>query len=49
MGRWISCEVCDGSGVIEHDCGEDVCCCEDSDDNICISCNGKGGRDEATQ
>ena len=41
---WVECEDCGGTGVDGHECGEDVCCCAEPEDNIpCDSCHGKGG------
>ena len=38
-----SCHVCDGAGVFGHDCGEEVCCCLDPEDNDpCEECRGRG-------
>lgn len=39
------CHRCSGEGGY-HDCGEDICCCEDEDDPsewvICEDCGGSG-------
>lgn len=44
MTEWIECWRCGGTGLIGHDCGEDVCCCRDPEDNVeCDICNGEGG------
>lgn len=41
---WVECDYCGGSGVDGHDCGEDVCCCLNPEDNlVCQFCGGKGG------
>ena len=41
---WHECENCGGEGVSGHDCGEDVCCCLDPEDNEdCDVCDGSGG------
>jgi len=38
------CYNCDEDGMVDHDCGEDVCCCLDPRPNVrCDICNGKGG------
>ena len=38
------CDQCDGEGVFGHDCGEDVCCCLDPEENEpCALCGGEGG------
>ena len=36
--RWTV--MCDGSGLEDHDCGEDSCCCADpeSDRDECVGC-----------
>ena len=39
----VVCRVCDGDCVIEHDCGEDSCCCVDAEDDECEECQGEGG------
>lgn len=40
---WQECRDCE-DGLSGHDCGEDVCCCLDPDDNmICDTCGGRGG------
>lgn len=39
-----ACDQCGGDGVDGHDCGEDVCCCLDPDENVdCDVCGGEGG------
>ncbi len=41
---WQECGSCGGEGMAGHDCGEDVCCCVDPEDNeTCDVCSGKGG------
>lgn len=46
-GEWIDCWNCGGEGYSYHDCGEDVCCCLDPEDNVvCDICHGKGGWEE---
>ena len=40
---WIECERCDGEGMLRHDCGDDTCCCEFPEDEICGECGGNGG------
>ena len=41
--EWVECWNCD-DGYSGHDCGEDICCCLDPEDNvICDICRGKGG------
>lgn len=38
------CDNCGGTGFSGHDCGEDVCCCADpEDDDPCDWCDGEGG------
>lgn len=38
------CDDCGGDGYWGHDCGEDVCCCLDPEDNEpCETCGGEGG------
>lgn len=40
---WIECENCD-DGLDGHDCGDDICCCLNPEDNVtCQYCGGKGG------
>jgi hypothetical protein len=42
--EWVECDVCDSDGFVDHDCGEDCCCCADPEPNvICGQCDGKGG------
>lgn len=42
--EWIECNFCGGEGLIEHDCGEDTCCCIDPELNVeCDTCEGNGG------
>ncbi len=36
------CLRCLGTGVIFHECGDDVCCCAESDDEDCLRCDGTG-------
>ncbi len=37
------CEMCSGEGYVDHDCGEDTCCCLDPDNNVpCGYCHGTG-------
>lgn len=39
----LECNECGGEGYAYHDCGEDVCCCADPEDNVpCEQCDGKG-------
>jgi hypothetical protein len=41
---WEDCDRCGGDGYDGHDCGEDVCCCLEPEDNEpCEQCDGKGG------
>ena len=43
-GDWIECWNCGGNAYVDHDCGEDICCCLYPDDNVvCDICNGFGG------
>jgi hypothetical protein len=42
--EWVDCWACGGEGAVEHDCGEDTCCCIDPKPNvICDVCDGDGG------
>lgn len=42
--EWVECGQCGGWGLDGHDCGEDICCCADPEDNIeCENCEGEGG------
>ena len=44
MDEWIDCWNCDENGFVDHDCGEDSCCCLDPEPNVrCDICKGKGG------
>lgn len=43
LEEWRDCWRCGGSGYLEHDCGEDTCCCMDPDDIECDLCHGEGG------
>ena len=39
----VDCDECDGTGLLEHDCGEDVCCCSNPEPNVdCPHCEGEG-------
>jgi hypothetical protein len=41
---YVDCWNCGGEVYVDHDCGEDVCCCFYPEDNImCDICRGKGG------
>lgn len=41
---WEECEYCDEDGFVDHDCGEDCCCCADPEPNVtCDVCRGVGG------
>lgn len=41
---WFQCEECGGEIYVEHDCGEDTCCCADPEPNVeCEDCHGRGG------
>lgn len=41
---FVKCENCDEDGFVDHDCGEDCCCCADPEPNVvCDYCNGRGG------
>jgi len=41
--QWRDCTNC-VDGMVDHDCGEDVCCCLDPEPNVrCDICCGKGG------
>lgn len=42
--EWVRCWQCGGGIYVDHDCGEDTCCCAFPEDNvICDICNGEGG------
>jgi len=42
--EWEDCWNCDEDGFVDHDCGEDNCCCLDPVPNVrCDICDGKGG------
>mgnify|MGYP007083428909 CR=1 FL=1 len=42
--EWVDCDQCAGEGYSWHDCGEDVCCCLNPEDNVrCDQCDGNGG------
>lgn len=39
----VDCESCD-DGYVDHDCGEDCCCCLDPEPNVvCDCCHGTTG------
>lgn len=41
---WRTCWQCAGELFVDHDCGEDVCCCAFPEDNVtCDLCDGDGG------
>lgn len=41
--EYVDCWYCGGSGYIDHDCGEDTCCCLYPEDNVrCPECKGSG-------
>ena len=41
---WRDCYNCDEDGFVDHDCGEDTCCCLDPEPNVrCDICHGKSG------
>ena len=41
---WVDCESCGGDGFVDHECGEDCCCCLYPEANVpCDVCGGKGG------
>ena len=41
---WEKCQDCGGDGYVDHDCGDDTCCCYMPEDNVeCSSCRGNGG------
>lgn len=41
---WRDCWQCGGEGFVDHDCGEDTCCCLYPEDNVeCDTCEGNGG------
>ena len=43
-GDWIECWMCGGDIYVDHDCGEDTCCCLYPEDNVvCDICDGAGG------
>lgn len=42
--EWFDCWNCDEDGMMDHDCGEDTCCCLDPYNNVtCDVCKGNGG------
>ena len=42
--HWIDCTNCGGEGMVDHDCGEDTCCCASPEENVpCDICAGEGG------
>lgn len=42
--EWIVCWNCGGEVYVDHDCGEDTCCCLYPEDNVvCDVCAGAGG------
>lgn len=44
VGEWVECDVCGGTGVDGHECGEDTCACAEPEDNeTCAQCYGDGG------
>lgn len=41
---WVDCWNCGGEVFVDHDCGEDICCCLHPQDNVlCDICEGAGG------
>jgi len=41
---WRDCYNCGGEGYSYHECGEDVCCCLNPQDNVvCDICDGQEG------
>ncbi len=41
---WNECYECDDNGMVDHDCGEDTCCCLEPEMNVgCDICHGNGG------
>lgn len=41
---WEDCYSCDEDGMVDHDCGDDTCCCLEPWPNVrCDICNGQGG------
>ena len=41
---WRDCYNCDEDGMVDHDCGEDTCCCLEPMPNVrCDICRGRGG------
>lgn len=41
---WQECDNCDEEGFVDHDCGEDTCCCLYPEQNVrCDICRGKRG------
>lgn len=42
--EYVDCWKCGGEGYSHHDCGEDICCCLEPEDNVeCDICKGHGG------
>lgn len=41
-GNPDECSQCAGSGFLDHDCGEDTCCCENPEGDTCPLCQGFG-------
>jgi hypothetical protein len=49
-GPWIECWNCLGECLVDHDCGEDCCCCADPQPNVlCDICDGAGGWERVTE
>ena len=42
--KWIECDICGGSGLNGHACGDDTCGCAWPEENVaCSNCGGDGG------
>ena len=41
---WCDCYECDADGYVDHDCGDDTCCCLNPEPNVtCDICDGRRG------
>jgi len=39
----IECPDCQGEAFVDHNCGEDTCCCLNPEPNVpCSTCDGEG-------
>lgn len=40
----VECHECDENGFVDHECGDDTCCCAHPEPNVvCDTCGGFGG------